>query len=353
MFKMKEDIKKILETAVWAPSGDNSQPWRFEVKNNVIYVLNLPEKDTSLYNFNQNANHIAIGALIENIIITTTHFGYQGEIKTFPKKEDPNLVAEIALDKSNVEEDRLCPYITSRSTNRRPYKKLPIPDEVKEEFIKESKKFLDTEIQFVDSENAKKEIARAASLNEKIVLEDKRMHNFLFSHITWTEEEDKDKKGFFIKTLELKKPQLLAFKFISSWGRLRILRRFIPISDFVAKENSKTYAQSSSFLVITSNVVDKEGWINAGRCLQRIWLVATKNDISVQPLIGFVLLANRVRLEDKTALLEGHGSLVTEEYSNMKNILKTENEILSMLRIGYSDKPSARTLREEPEIKFL
>jgi len=30
---MLEDIKKILDIAVWAPSGDNSQPWKFVVKN--------------------------------------------------------------------------------------------------------------------------------------------------------------------------------------------------------------------------------------------------------------------------------------------------------------------------------
>lgn len=29
---VSEDIRKILEVAVNAPSGDNSQPWRFEVE---------------------------------------------------------------------------------------------------------------------------------------------------------------------------------------------------------------------------------------------------------------------------------------------------------------------------------
>ena len=32
----KEDIKKILEIAANAPSGSNSQPWKFKVKDNQI-----------------------------------------------------------------------------------------------------------------------------------------------------------------------------------------------------------------------------------------------------------------------------------------------------------------------------
>ena len=50
---IREDIKKILEYAIWAPSGDNSQPWRFEAENDQIRVFNVPERDTSLYNYNK------------------------------------------------------------------------------------------------------------------------------------------------------------------------------------------------------------------------------------------------------------------------------------------------------------
>ena len=44
---MIEDIKKIIEAAVQAPSGENCQPWRFEILNNNIKLFNVPERDQS------------------------------------------------------------------------------------------------------------------------------------------------------------------------------------------------------------------------------------------------------------------------------------------------------------------
>lgn len=57
-------IKQILEAAVRAPSGDNVQPWEFEVSKNFtqINLYNLPEMDDSYYNYNQMASYIAHGA---------------------------------------------------------------------------------------------------------------------------------------------------------------------------------------------------------------------------------------------------------------------------------------------------
>ena len=41
----REDVEKILDLAVQAPSGDNAQPWRFEVNNSRInMVLIFQEK---------------------------------------------------------------------------------------------------------------------------------------------------------------------------------------------------------------------------------------------------------------------------------------------------------------------
>ena len=72
---MEEDIKKILEISVNAPSGSNSQPWCFEVKNNKVNIIMLPEKDHPILNYHNRGTLIAIGALIENIIITASSLG--------------------------------------------------------------------------------------------------------------------------------------------------------------------------------------------------------------------------------------------------------------------------------------
>lgn len=44
-----EDIKKILDAAVQAPSGENCQPWRFEIRDSEIRIFNISERDQSLF----------------------------------------------------------------------------------------------------------------------------------------------------------------------------------------------------------------------------------------------------------------------------------------------------------------
>ncbi len=70
-------MQKILEAGVRAPSGENCQPWRFVVAGDTLSIFNIPERDLSPYNFNQLGSMVAHGALIENIVIAATAFGYR------------------------------------------------------------------------------------------------------------------------------------------------------------------------------------------------------------------------------------------------------------------------------------
>jgi len=344
-----EDVKKILEIAVFAPSGDNSQPWAFEVQGNVIRILNVPEKDTSFYNFNQNANFIAIGALLENIIIFSHYLKYDTQINIFPR-EDKKIVAEITLSEGQNVESYLYEYIKKRHTNRKPYFNQVIDIKFKEEVKRlntESIKFLINEDEFTKSK-----IAEIASLNEKIILEDKHMHNFLFEHITWNEAEDKEKKGFFVKTLELKFPQFLALKIFSSWRRLSFFKKFIPVSSFIAKENAKTYAKSGGFLAITGKNLTPENFVEVGRLFQRAWLIITKNGLVAQPLTGITLLAIRCLLGGEDVLLKSHRDLVIDGYKKLKEYFHTKEEVIILLRVGYAPEVSSKTSRHSPIIKY-
>src|SRR3989344_1888875 len=123
---MKEDIQKILEAAVNAPSGSNSQPWRFEVSGSEIKVIALPEKDHPILNYRNRGTLIAHGALIENISITSSVLGYKANVNLFPDTSNPKLIARIGLEQNSPSSNPLYKCIPLRSTNRKPYKRTPI-----------------------------------------------------------------------------------------------------------------------------------------------------------------------------------------------------------------------------------
>jgi hypothetical protein len=353
----KDILKKILNTSVYAPSGDNCQPWRFNIRGNVILVFNIPDRDTSLYNFKMSASLISIGAVIENIKISADYYGYKCEI-LLNEGDDSDLVATCKLIETlekNEDKNSLFNYIKKRRTNRKPYKIINLSPELINEFEEVKKLFEDDnsmDFKIQDNRKAILAIAKASSLNEQIVLENKKLHNFLFDHITWTEEEDEQKKGFFIKTLELKGPQKFIFKILKSWSILKFLNK-LSISKLVSKDNAKLYAQSESMLAITVIQLTKIAFIKTGMVMQRLWLVATKHNVYMQPLTGIIFLNNRIIMNSGYSELEKkHVDIVRNSYNILNKELEINDSKLTMLlRIGYADPPTASTKRINPNIE--
>lgn len=350
---LTEDIKKIIKAGTMAPSGDNIQPWRFEVNDNVIKLFNLPEADNSLYNINQHASLIAHGAVLENMKIKAHSFGYETNISIFPEGETSNLIAAFSIEKGVSEED-LSLYIEKRTTNRKPYNTNQLNSEQSSNMLSCSGGYNDAKVLLVEDSEKIKELAKILGLNEQIVLENKQMHDFLFSHVVWSEEEEKEKKsGLYIKTLELKKPQEKMFNLVKNFTILRVLNKLIGISKKVSKENSQIYAQSSAIVAIATEGDTAESYIKAGQLMQRVWLTITKEGLSAGPLMGVILLAQRIRTADTGSLSEKHVNLIKRAYVEIKNIFETKDDtIKAILRIGKSGEPSAYSSRRDPDITF-
>ena len=62
----RDQIEQIIRELVNAPSGDNSQPWRFEMGDSEVRLFNLVGRDATLFNFKNRGDFLAHGALIEN-----------------------------------------------------------------------------------------------------------------------------------------------------------------------------------------------------------------------------------------------------------------------------------------------
>ncbi|MEW6327824.1 MAG: nitroreductase family protein [Thermodesulfobacteriota bacterium] len=103
----KDIISKIVEAGTWAPSGDNCQPWRFKWNGQKLFLFNVPERDTSLYNSRQRASFIAHGAVLENMDIAACSHGYLMRPVLFPEGEDNPLIATIEFRESPRKDDSL------------------------------------------------------------------------------------------------------------------------------------------------------------------------------------------------------------------------------------------------------
>ncbi len=351
---MNEEISKILAEAINAPSGDNSQPWKFEVNKDQIYLYNIPERDVSMYNYKQRGSLVAHGALLENISIVASKLGYKTKIDLFPKKNDTNCTALITLEKSDsVKEDSLSEFIKDRSTNRRLYRREPLEARQRSEILITAEEIEGVDIVFVDDDERKDHLGEIISLNEKLILENKYIHDLLFSTLIWTEEEERKKKmGMYAKTLELKPPQMAVFKLLKNWIFARLMTK-LGFPKILQKESSNLYSSCAAIGAILINNDSKENFIATGRLLEKIWLKAVKMNLSLQPITAIAFLNQKVEDGDMKNLSSFHAELIKKAYRDMERIFGSEGKIISMVfRVGDGGKPNFYSSKLSPEIVF-
>lgn len=349
-----EDIRKILEVAVHAPSGENCQPWRFIVKDNKIDIFNIPEKDLSLYNFRQLGSFVAHGALIENIVITSSALGYKTSVNLFPNQKDEKHVATVVLEKSTPKEESLYPYITKRVTNRKSYKTTPLTQEQKKQLLESAKEIGEGEVRIIEDSDKKKELAKALTVSDRLLFEVRKIHDFLFGHISWTEEEALERKsGFYVKEMELSPPQEKAFKLFRNWNILNFFNK-LGFSKMAAKGNTKLYAASSAFAVVLVNGNTQKDFVIGGRIMQRVWLKTTKMGLSVQPVTGVIFFIQRILGGGAQDFSSEQINLVKNAYKTITDTFEAGKKVIPMFfRIGDGGEPTARSLRLSPNIEWL
>lgn len=351
MASTREDIKKILEAAVHAPSGENAQPWRFEIRDGEIKVFNLPERDQSLYNYGQRASYVAHGALIENILIASSAFGYRAKLNIFPEVGVPNLVAIVSLEKSSSAEDPLYRYIQTRCTNRKPYKSEPFSENQPAQLISAAEEIGGGKLILVQDREKIKTLAHAGSVNEHVMLSNKFLHNFFFAHINWTqEEEDKKRIGFYLKTLELPPPAQIMFRIFRHWPVTKVLN-IIGFAKAAAQGNAKIYASCAAVGAVVVLHKTPEDFIIAGRIMQRVWLKATQMGLSIQPLTGVLFFMQGIQAGRTEKFTPPQLNLIKGAYVDIKNVFEIrDEEVVMMFRIGEGGEPSARSSRLVPQI---
>lgn len=351
---MRTEIKAILTAAMRAPSGENAQPWRFRVQDAgpspVIDVCVHAEADQSLYNWHDRASCVAVGAAIENIRIAAPGQGYRAEVTLFPDPQDELYVARITLEHTVSTPHELESAIEKRATNRKPYATTLIGKETLDALAGAAAHVEGTRVFFTTDREDMRRLAAFGSLNERIMLNNERMHEFFFSHINWSRQADEQKRtGFFIETLELPPPAKIGFKVLSSWSRASFLNTYLKFNEVVAAQNAATYTQAGAYGMIATTEESARAACTAGQAFESIWLAATHAGLSMQPLIGTIFLGFAARAH-AAGLNDAECALIEKESAILHDVFPAPEMVTyALFRLGYAQPPSARSIRKNIE----
>jgi nitroreductase len=348
----KDVINKILNQSINAPSGSNSQPWEFIVSENKIQIKYLPEKDHPILNYKNRGTLIACGALLENILITSSYYGFDFDVKIFDDFSN-NIIAEVILKEGGKDyfAKDLFEYIKDRTTNRKKFKKEKITAEETNYLFSDVSKYGNFNVYIIENEKIN-EAAKYLAFDTYLNFKNKKLHEILFKEILFDDKKAKEgEQGLYIKTMEFAPPQIPIIKLLKNRKIFEFLDRF-GFGKNIYKDSVKMYSACGHLVAITLPDNQKD-FINLGRVLENIWLKATKLNLGMHLITGIIFFWQQSNFGNGDIFNEEEKKIINESYQKIKEIFGIKEDLIGLIfRIGKSNPPSAISIKKSPKIYF-
>ena len=298
----KDEIDAIIEAGIAAPSGGNSQPWKFLYDaNGMLFLFHDIKFSYSLLDYANLGSYLAFGAVIENMRIMASSLGYKMQVDVFPLENDRRLVAAVTFSKEEYPYPfvHLKPAIVKRVSNRTISDRKLISKGDKEKLERiaadspEGAKLL-----MFEDENDLKEFEDILTNSERIRFLNVWGHHDTFKELRLTKEEVlRTRDGLDADTLNMRDSDKAALEVSKDVEAIQFLHERNLGNAF--KNISRDAVLSSSLIaVLCMPNNDEINYLKGGQVLERLWLTATSLGISLQPISQIVFMLER--LKEKT-----------------------------------------------------
>jgi nitroreductase len=114
----EEKALALLRFAVLAPSGHNTQPWRFLIRQGSVDFLADRSRRLEVVDPDDRELVMSVGAAVGTFCVAAHHFGQATSVATFPEPDDLDLVASLRLRPAAAHDHDLFAAIPTRRTTR-------------------------------------------------------------------------------------------------------------------------------------------------------------------------------------------------------------------------------------------
>lgn len=261
------DFLFMIEQAVKAPSGHNTQPWLFRIKETSIEIHPNLNKSLPIVDFDNRELFVSLGCATENLCIAASVKSYE----TFVSNNEEGVITIDLIKRDSITSDSLFEQIAVRQTNRSIYNHNIVPYET------------------IEVLQALSESGISVHFYETGTLDFDTISHFVFKGNTIQMQDERFKKELRQWMRYNKKHQNETNDGLSYavFGAPNLPKFIIkPIMNKSINEKSqnkgdkKKIESSSHFVLFTTYNNTIEEWINLGRNLERFLLRSTELGIA-------------------------------------------------------------------------
>jgi len=346
-----DTLTRILDLARWAPSGDNTQPWRFEIVNeHLIRVHGFDTRDHVLYDYDGHPSHIAHGALLETLRIAATGFSMTTAWTVASEGEHRNPVYDVHLAQdATVARDPLFDCIETRAVQRRPMQTKPLTVAQREALVASVGDSYS--VQVFETLGERLKVAGLLWRSAKIRLTCREAYPVHRDIIEWRTRFSKDRIPEQAVGVDPATARLMHWV-MQSWGRVEFFNRFLlgTVAPRIQLDLLPGLFCAAHLLVRPKQApVALADWVQLGIAVQRLWLTATHQDLHFQPQMTPVIFrwyARAGRRFSAQPELFQQAVNVAADFERVAGVGPTQ-DFGFFARVGVSKIPDSRSIRKD------
>jgi ThiF family len=321
----KATIEKIVGDAIKAPSGGNSQPWKWIFASNSLFLFLDITRCSPYTDINDWGAILSLGCATENLVLSANNHGYKVDKEIIDQKNNRfgvkfTFTKELSNNSEKVFDTSLYELIEKRQTNRNNSEIRRLDEIHQKELIKAVQSVPNAQLIIIDNNDDLVKMAELIAEGDIIRFLNKFLFNELMQELRWNKKEAIEKPyGIELDLFDITPKDKIGLKIASSWS----------VAAFVKKIGGNALGDLSRKLLLTSSAMglvsmpamDDLNFYNGGIAVERFWLTATKYKIAIHPFAALCYFF--IRLETNSV-----DFFSQSELDKLRSLRKKWNDIL-------------------------
>ncbi|HEY0135355.1 MAG TPA: Rv1355c family protein [Nannocystis sp.] len=344
--------EKLLAAAVAAPSGGNSQPWRWLAHGDRLHLFHDRTRSSALPDYHGHGGLVALGAAIENFVLAAHAERLEVVLRTFPLGPSHDLVASFTLHDRPVPgaephtHDELAPMISVRHTNRKSARER-LPADAIADMTAAVRSIAGAELQLLEDDGELASIGALVGTGDRLRFLDQACNHDLLSEVRWSAEEAGQRRdGLSFDDLELSRGDRAVMQMLRSWPSLQLIRAWGG-GRGLDKPSFQAIISSAAVGLVTMPRMGDAEYLLGGRAVERLWLTAQARGLAFHPMTALPYMFARVFHGDGVGLEPGTVAALRrlrEPYRRLLSVTEDTAEVM-LFRVSRAEPTEARALR--------